>query len=112
MVSLWEKVSRLEYEVMLTSHNITEIVFVFKTVYSVEQGKINRIIKDLMINPGVGYDSAYFPEFILQLWPKHIKDYGDAVLAAACRFLEAQMVTFDRDFSKSLRKLGFSVLNL
>ncbi|EMO42461.1 hypothetical protein FF021_12620 [Leptospira noguchii] len=67
MISLWEKISRLEYQVILTLHNIKKIVFVFKTVYSVGQDKVNRIIKDLMINTGVNYDLAYFPEFILQL---------------------------------------------
>lgn len=41
MASLWEKVSRLEYEIILTSNNITEIVFVFKNIHSVEQNKSN-----------------------------------------------------------------------
>ncbi|WP_420896668.1 type II toxin-antitoxin system VapC family toxin [Leptospira weilii] len=104
MVSLWEKVSRLEYEIILTSHNITEIVFVFKNIYAVEQSKLNQIIKDLLINPGVTYEFAYYPELVLQLWPKSIKDYGDAVLAAASQSLEAQIVTFDQGFSRSLKK--------
>ncbi|WP_249262301.1 type II toxin-antitoxin system VapC family toxin [Leptospira alexanderi] len=112
MVLLWEKVSRLEYEVILTSHNITEIVFVFKSIYAVEQSKLNQIVKDLLINPGVTYESAYYPELILQLWPKSIKDYGDAVLAAASQLLEAQIVTFDQDFSKSLKKLSLLPFHL
>ncbi len=106
MVSFWEKVSRLEYEVILTSHNISEIVFVFKSIYSVEQNEINLIIKDLIANPGVKYEPAYYPESILMLWPKNIKDYGEAVLAAASQLLEAQIVTFDQDFSKALKKLN------
>ncbi|EMI71861.1 hypothetical protein LEP1GSC073_0502 [Leptospira noguchii str. Cascata] len=48
MISLWENFSRLEYQVILTLHNIKKIVFVFKTVYSVGQDKVNRIIKDLI----------------------------------------------------------------
>ncbi|EQA64743.1 hypothetical protein LEP1GSC062_2380 [Leptospira alexanderi serovar Manhao 3 str. L 60] len=112
MVLLWEKVSRLEYEVILTSHNITEIVFVFKSIYAVEQSKLNQIVKDLLINPGVTYESAYYPELILQLWPKSIKDYGDAVLAAASQLLEAQIVTFNQDFSKSLKKLSLIPFHL
>ncbi|WP_235595712.1 hypothetical protein [Leptospira weilii] len=80
---------RLEYEIILTSHNITEIVFVFKNIYAVEQSKLNQIIKDLLINPGVTYEFAYCPELILQLWARNIKDYDDAVLAAANQLLEA-----------------------
>ncbi|PJZ48785.1 type II toxin-antitoxin system VapC family toxin [Leptospira saintgironsiae] len=106
MVSFWERISRLEYEIILTSHNISEIVFVFKSIYSVEQKEINQIIQDLIANPGVSFEPAYYPETILSLWPKHIKDYGDAVLAAASRTLEAKIVTFDQEFSKSLKKLN------
>ncbi|TGK02786.1 type II toxin-antitoxin system VapC family toxin [Leptospira langatensis] len=106
MVSFWEKVSRLEYEVILTSHNVSEIVFVFKSIYSVEQKEINQLIQDLLANPGVSFEPAYYPDIILSLWPKSIKDYGDAVLAAASRILEVQIVTFDQEFSKSLKKLG------
>ncbi|PJZ68271.1 twitching motility protein PilT [Leptospira perolatii] len=105
MVSFWERISRLEYEVILTSHNISEIVFVFKSIYSVEQKEIHQIIQDLMANPGVLFEPAYYPETILSLWPKHIKDYGDAVLAAASKTLEAKIATFDQGFIKSLKKL-------
>ncbi|ULH28699.1 hypothetical protein FH581_015535 [Leptospira weilii] len=83
MVSLWEKVSRLEYEIILTSNNITEIVFVFKNIHSVEQNKSNY---KRSFNQSV---PAYCPELILQLWDRNIKDYDDAVLAAANQLLEA-----------------------
>jgi predicted nucleic acid-binding protein len=106
MVSLWEKVSRLECEVVLTSHNISEIVFVFSSFYSVDQTKINQLVKDLLSNPGVSFDAGYFPDLIFKFWPRHIKDYGDAVFAAASHTLEAKIVTFDRDFSKALKKLN------
>lgn len=109
MVSFWERVSRLECEVLLTSHNISEIVFVFKSIYSVDQKEINQIIHDLIANPGVSFEPAYFPETILSLWPNHIKDYGDAVLAAGGKELEAKIVTFDREFSKSLKKLNLEI---
>ncbi|MDF3822416.1 type II toxin-antitoxin system VapC family toxin [Leptospira sp. 96542] len=108
MVKFWEEVSRLEHEVVLTSHNISEIVFVFKSIYSVEQNEINQVVKDLISNPGVKFEAAYYPELILHFWPRNIKDYGDAVLAAASHFLEAKIVTFDQDFLKSLKKLNMS----
>ena len=103
---LWESVSRLEHEVILTSHNISEIVFVLKSIYIVTQEQINKLIKDLISNPGVVYEPAYYPEIVLRIWPKNIKDYGDAVLASACQFLNAQIVTFDKDFIREIRKLN------
>lgn len=106
MIMLWEKISRLEHEVILTSHNISEIISVFKSIYSVEQKEINRIIKDLLMNPGVGFEPAYYPETILSIWPKIVKDYGDAVLAAASTILEARIVSFDQEFIKSLKKMN------
>ncbi|MCW7468784.1 type II toxin-antitoxin system VapC family toxin [Leptospira kanakyensis] len=109
MVQFWNEVSRLEHEVILTSHNISEIVFVFKSIYSIEQNKINQMIRDLIANPGVKYEAAYDPDLIFQFWPHNIKDYGDAVLAAACQNLDAKIVTFDQNFSKSLKKLNLEV---
>ncbi|TGN00023.1 type II toxin-antitoxin system VapC family toxin [Leptospira dzoumogneensis] len=112
MVLFWERISRLEYEVILTSHNISEIVFVFKSIYSIEQKEINQIVQDLLANPGVTFEAAYYPEIILSLWPKNIKDYGDGVLAAAGKVLEARIVTFDQEFIKSLKKLSMDSFHI
>lgn len=112
MVLFWERISRLEYEVILTSHNISEIVFVFKSIYSIEQKEINQIVQDLLANPGVTFEAGYYPEMILSLWPKSIKDYGDAVLAAASKVLEARIVTFDQEFIKSLKKLSMDSFHI
>jgi predicted nucleic-acid-binding protein len=112
MIKFWEEVSRIEHEVILTSHNISEIVFVFKSVYNIDQNVINQIIKDLISNPGVKYECAYYPELIFDFWPKSIKDYGDAVLAAAGYILNARIVTFDQEFLKSLKKLNISYLSI
>jgi predicted nucleic acid-binding protein len=83
MVEFWEAVSRAEFEVIVISHNLTEISFVFQSIYNIDKSKIKTILSDLLQNPGVHYECGYFPELIFSIWQKQIKDYGDAVLAAA-----------------------------
>ncbi|PJZ69000.1 hypothetical protein CH373_04205 [Leptospira perolatii] len=70
---------------------------------------IHQIIQDLIANPGVSFEPAYYPEAILSLWPKYIKDYDDAVLTAAGKILEAKIVTFDNEFIKSFKKLNLGL---
>lgn len=106
MVEFWEEVSRLEYEVVLTGHNISELVFVLNSVYDVSVKEIKTIISDLMRNPGVVFESGHFPGTTLELWPDPIKDYGDAVLAAAASNLQAKVFTFDAAFVRGLNKLN------
>lgn len=104
MVTFWEKLSKLEYEVFLLSHNISEMVFVFKGVYKLQDKMIRQMIFDLLQHPGIHYSHGYFPETILSYWPDPIKDYGDAVIASACKSLGGGIITFDQDLKKQLKK--------
>ena len=49
---------------------------------------------------------GYFPETIFTFWPDSIRDYGDAVLAAAAKELTLPIYTFDKRFAKYLDKLN------
>ncbi len=106
MLDIMEAVSRLELEVLLTGHNVTEIVFVMESVYERPAQEIKGMLFDLLRNPGISFESAYFPDGLLRLWPEAIKDYGDAVLAAAASTLNAKVFTFDEAFAKALKKQG------
>ena len=106
MVEFFESVSRTEFEVILISHNLTEISFVFQSIYNIDKAKIKTILNDLLQNPGVHYECGYFPELTLSLWQKQIKDYGDAILAAASISLGASILSFDKVFLKELKRMG------
>lgn len=98
-------VSRAEHEVLVTGHNISEIVFVLQSVYHLKHASIKAMLAALFANPGFEFSHGYYPEEILKLWPGKIRDFGDAVLGSAASMLEAKVYTFDRIFARSLSKL-------
>ncbi len=102
---LIDSVSRAEHEVLMTGHNMTEMVFVLQNVYEMNSRVIHEILSALLANPGFEFSPAHHPEEILRIWPNQVKDYGDAVLAAAASVLGAKICTFDRAFARVLRKV-------
>ena len=105
VTGLIESISRAEYEVLFTGHNMTEIVFVLQSVYDVELRKVRGILRDLLDNPGFEFVPGYHAEELLTLWPSRIRDYGDAVFASAATVLGARVVTVDRAFARALDRL-------
>ncbi len=94
--------SNLKSEIMILSNIITEFVYTLQSVYKVDSKFISRMLDDLLKNPGIKYHHGYFISNILSFWPDKIKDYGDAVLAAAAFELQIPILTFDKPFSKQL----------
>jgi predicted nucleic-acid-binding protein len=100
--------SQREHTIYIISNVITELVFVLETVYREQKSNISDMIGSLLNNQGIEFHHGYFPELIIQLWPSKIKDYGDAVLAAAACELKMSIFTFDRNFGKELSRLKIS----
>ncbi len=65
------------------------------------------MVKDLLKMPQIEFWEGYFPEIILELWPHKIKDYGDAVLAAASYNFRIPIYTFDKKFYNQLKLIRF-----
>jgi len=99
-----EDASNLKCTIYLISNVITEFVYTIQIVYGQDSKFISRILSDLIANPGIEYLHSYNLKLILNLWPNKIKDYGDAVIAAAALELDVQILTFDKDFSKQLAR--------
>ncbi|MCE9501920.1 MAG: PIN domain-containing protein [Leptospira sp.] len=104
MGQLFERISNLQLEAFVIGHVISEVVFVLGSLYSADKKSIHKIITGLLENPGVSFESGYFPRRIFGLWPKSFKDYGDAVIAAAAYELGLEVATFDTSFHKELSK--------
>jgi len=97
-----EDASNLICTICLISNVITEFVYTMQIVYGQDSKFISRMLSDLITNPGIEYLHSYNLKLILNLWPNKIKDYGDAVIAAAALELNFHVLTFDKDFSKQL----------
>ncbi|GJQ57267.1 MAG: PIN domain-containing protein [Candidatus Scalindua sp. AMX11] len=101
-----EDASNLKSEIMILSNIITEFVYTLQTVYRVDSKSINCMLCDLLKNPGIQYHHGYFISNIFSFWPDKIKDYGDAVLAAAALELKTPVLTFDKPFTKQMSLLN------
>ncbi|MDN3510549.1 MAG: PIN domain-containing protein [Candidatus Jettenia sp.] len=97
-----ENASNFQAEITIISNTITEFVYTLQSIYKVDSVFINHMLRDLFKNPGIKHQQGYFISTILSLWPDTIKDYGDAVLAAAASELKIPILTFDKPFSKQL----------
>lgn len=99
-----EDASNLKSEIIIISNIITEFVHTLQSVYKVDSKFISGMLVDVFKNPGIKYHHGYFINRILTLLPNVIKDYGDAVLAAAATELKITVLTFDKPFSNQLSK--------
>ena len=97
-----EDASNLKSEIVIISNIITEFVYTLQSVYKVDSKFISGMLVDVFKNPGIKHHHGYFINRILTLWPSVIKDYGDAVLAAAATELKTPVLTFDKPFSNQL----------
>lgn len=97
-----ENASNFQAEIIIISNTITEFVYTLQSIYKVDSIFINHMLHDLLKNPGIKHQQGYFMGTILSLWPDKIKNYGDAVLAAAAFELKIPILTFDKPFSKQL----------
>jgi predicted nucleic-acid-binding protein len=102
IAEIFEDASNLNGEIYIISNVITEFVYTLQTVYRQDPKFISKVLSDLLVNPGIECHHSYNLYIILNLWPGKIKDYGDAVLAAAAVELGIPILTFDKDFSKQL----------
>lgn len=104
MGELFLQISNLELEAFLIGHVISEVIFVLENLYGANRKDIHKILTGLLANPGVSFESGYFPERIFEIWPSSFKDYGDAVIASAAYELNLEVATFDASFQKELSK--------
>lgn len=102
----FENAADLEITLCVIGPVISELVYVLNKIYRVEPEAIARSLRALIETPGIELIDGYHASSILELWPRSIADFGDAVLAAAAREAKYTLLTFDRPLAKALRKLS------
>ncbi len=110
ITKLFEEVVRLKLSIICHQNVIAEFVYVLDNVYGIKKEKISEIIFDFLNMPGVILAAELDYKTVLELWPKSVPDYGDALIAALCkRTQNASIATFDARFKKALSKLSIAV---
>lgn len=103
---LIDEAAALHSELYVTSNVVSEFVHVLTHVYERDTAFIQQLLAALMAQPGIHYLPLHPLDRVLALWPTHIRDYGDAALAAAAEELKMPLLTFDRAFVRQLEMVG------
>jgi len=93
---------------ILISNVISEFVYVMDKVYKIELAEVSRMVRDLLKMPNLDFVEGNFPEIIFTLWPNKVKDFGDAVIAAASLTTKFPIYTFDKKLSRQLKSIKCS----
>ena len=100
-----EDAAKLNTQIHLIPNVITELLYTLQGVYHTRGQLIAELIGDLLETPGVVLHETFRIGNVLTIWPRKIRDYGDAVLAAAAMDLNIPVLTFDKSFAKQLSAL-------
>ena len=73
----------------LSSHVLTEFVYVMDRVYQVPKERSNTMLRDFVALPGVTVCHETDQALLLSLWPAAVADFGDAIIAATARHSRA-----------------------
>ncbi|MDH5720459.1 MAG: PIN domain-containing protein [Spirochaetia bacterium] len=98
----FDQLSEYKCELYLTGHIISEFIYVLTKIYKIENNKTNTLIRNLLQIPGIIFLEGYYMDTILNIWPKNILNYGDAVIGAVSIKENIPILTFDKEFSKKL----------
>jgi predicted nucleic-acid-binding protein len=97
----------------LSSHVLTEFVYVMDRVYQVPKERSNTMLRDFVALPGVTICHETDLALLLSLWPAAVSDFGDAIIAATCKSHKGStVVTFDVKFAGSLKRLGMPLFQV
>ena len=86
---------------------ITEAVYVMYNAYEVKPSVVSAVMRDLLLLPGVVTVDDVEWRHIWSLWPRRIKDFGDACLTAVAKAGTFEVLaTFDAAFARQARRQG------
>ena len=96
-----------EHVLVLHQAVITEAVYVMHNGYEIEPSAVMAVMRDLVALPGVVAVDRVEWRDIWSLWPRRIKDFGDACLTAVAQAgaFDA-LATFDAAFARQARRQG------
>jgi predicted nucleic-acid-binding protein len=111
IAKIFNDAADLKVKILCPQNVLTEFVYVMQTVYQVNSSEIKTMINDFIGLPGTQIFHDINMKLLLNYWPDHFPDFGDAIVAAVCKVKKGSFVfSFDRKFNAKLKKLGLSVV--
>jgi predicted nucleic acid-binding protein len=100
------RATELALSLHIVPHVLSELVYVLERVHDVSSPRVADLVRKTLDTPGIEYLEAHPVGQILDVWPRPISDYGDAVVAAVALGSRMPVLTFDRTFARRLGRLG------
>lgn len=106
----FEEAGRTGGLILCPQNVLTEFIYVLDRVYGVSKNDIRLMAEDLLAMPGIELVHEIDFQAVFNLWPRPLEDFGDAIVASLGTLHKGSSVlTFDRKFTQTLRKLGVAV---
>ncbi len=104
---LLEAAARRELGAVLHQQTLSEMIYVLTNLYELPSAEVARIVRELLDLPGLSTCEGLRWTSVLELWPREVPDFADAVLVDVCRSERFDAIaTFDRQLRRRLRPLN------
>lgn len=101
-----ESAAQLKCIVYCPQNAITEFVYVMEKVYQVPQAEIRSMVQDFLDLTGVEIVHELDYKVLFGLWPEHISEFADAIVASMGKMRKGSVITtFDKKLLSALKKL-------
>jgi len=102
------RASQLELTLTVTPHVLGELVYVMLRVYDEPDTKVADLVASTLDTPGIRCLDTHPVHELLAIWPTDVADYGNAAIAATARAAGLAVLTLDRAFTRSLKRLDIA----
>jgi predicted nucleic acid-binding protein len=104
---LFAAAAQASVNIVCPANALAEFAYVMNRVYAVPNKDVAVMIKDFIALPGVTVAAAFSYDFLFQIWPGQIPEYGDAIIAATAKAVKGSSVaTFDKKLRTALENLN------
>ena len=105
----FEKASKNQNKILIHSLVVSEFVYVTQKIYRLTDHQVKNLLILLFQSHGIEFVENFYFLSLFSIWPQHISDYGDAVVASfAQNTLNCEILTFDKKFHKAANQLNIS----
>ncbi|NWF54195.1 MAG: PIN domain-containing protein [Syntrophaceae bacterium] len=107
---VFQEAAKIRGIILCPQNVLTEFIYVLDKVYGVSKKDIRVMVEDFLAMPGVELAHPIDIPAVFNFWPEPLADFGDAIVASlGVLHKGSTILTFDRKFSRILRRLGLAV---
>lgn len=99
-----------DIEILLPQLMVAELIFVLTRTYGLSMAEVAKIVRKLLVLPGVVVVDSFAWSVLLKIWPSPLSSFADAVFASVAAEHKTSALTFDERLQRELLRLNVSLL--